>query len=447
MRDEDRYLQRRGKRWHYVRRVPTGLEAHYSGVLVRRSLKTSDLAEARLRRDAHEEADEAYWSELRLGGLSASTAERRYNVAVKRASALRYEYKSAIDLAAHGELSDILARIEELSGLSNPKKVDADALLGRVDEPDVKLMDAFKVLCDEIRADYLSAKDEEGRKVWEQTKLRSINTFIDLYGDRPINDIDRDLARKFFNHLKDRITGQSGKQITGNTAKRYMGDIRSLLEDYWKHVGEDRQNPFAGFSFADKRKKRRLPLRVDQIDNLFLTPGAFQKTKRESRLLVYMMIETGARLSELATLRAEDFRLDHDVPHFLIYEREGRSLKTENSNRIMPLCGVALEAAKLVKEDDGFPHYRPRRKTLLSALNKFCRENGFFETGQSVYSLRHSFEDRLKDAHVDAEMRKYLMGHGIGREEYGGYGSMELKQDAIQRIVRPFDPAIIADIS
>ncbi|WP_373237323.1 DUF6538 domain-containing protein [Cohaesibacter celericrescens] len=56
MRQKDRYLQARGGRWHYVRRVPLDVAHHYPDTsrTVRKSLKTGDLAEARMRRDAQE---------------------------------------------------------------------------------------------------------------------------------------------------------------------------------------------------------------------------------------------------------------------------------------------------------------------------------------------------------------------------------------------------------
>jgi hypothetical protein len=42
------------------------------------------------------------------------------------------------------------------------------------------------------------------------------------------------------------------------------------------------------------------------------------------------------------------------------------------------------------------------------------RENGLRETPEhSVYSLRHSFEDRLLDRDVDERIRRDLMGHAL----------------------------------
>lgn len=55
----DRFLQRRGDRWQYVRRVPgTITDLDPRAPLVRKSLKTHDLAAARMMRDALERADD-----------------------------------------------------------------------------------------------------------------------------------------------------------------------------------------------------------------------------------------------------------------------------------------------------------------------------------------------------------------------------------------------------
>ena len=446
MRDEDRYLRRRGRRWHYVRRVPVDLVAHYGDPLIRKKLKTSDLAEARLRRDKMEAADDAYWDDLRLEGKASDQATRRYHAACNRALAMSYKYLPANELAETADLSELIKRIKDVSTSAKVDKAEADALLGRVDMPAVRLMDVFKVVKDEVRAEEIGKKDKEAKTDWEKGKLRSIEMFVEMYGDLPIDQIDRSVGRQFYNHWKDRVIGVKGDAVTGNYANRHIGNLRSILNDYWDHLGEDHDNPFSGFSFSNKSRSKRKPLDVEQISRLFLQPGAFQNMNREARLILYMLIETGARLSEIATMDAEDFVLDGDYPHILIFERDGRGVKNNNSNRIVPLVGVSLEAAKLAKDDGGFPHYRPCRKSLSTALNKFCRENGFFEEGQSVYSLRHTFEDRMKEADIDGEMRKYLMGHAIDRQEYGAFASLKKKWEAVKAIELPYNDEIFKGI-
>jgi hypothetical protein len=66
--DPDRFLQRRGDRFHYCRRVPKELrDLDDRGAFVRRSLDTAGRLKARTARDLHEAADNALWAYLILG--------------------------------------------------------------------------------------------------------------------------------------------------------------------------------------------------------------------------------------------------------------------------------------------------------------------------------------------------------------------------------------------
>ena len=59
----------------------------------------------------------------------------------------------------------------------------------------------------------------------------------------------------------------------------------------------------------------------------------------------------------------------------------------------------------------------------------------------SIYSLRHSFKDRLKDVECPEEMIDELMGHRTDKPKYGdGYG-LRLKLKNIQAIAFTSRPA------
>lgn len=55
------YLEQRGYRWYYVRRVPTRFRDVDPRRVVRAALHTDSLTVARERRDAMMDADEHYW--------------------------------------------------------------------------------------------------------------------------------------------------------------------------------------------------------------------------------------------------------------------------------------------------------------------------------------------------------------------------------------------------
>lgn len=50
-----------------------------------------------------------------------------------------------------------------------------------------------------------------------------------------------------------------------------------------------------------------------------------------------------------------------------------------------------------------------------------------------MYSLRHSFEDRMIAAGVDDRIRRDLFGHRLDRERYGK-GALEHLQEIVQAV-------------
>jgi len=159
--------------------------------------------------------------------------------------------------------------------------------------------------------------------------------------------------------------------------------------------------------------------------------------------MVYVLIETGARMSEICNLRAEQIRLDAEIPHIEIRAVD-RELKTGTSKREIPLVGVALEAMK--QRPSGFPNYVDKGELVSANLMKAFRNRGLFPTSEHViYSFRHAFEDRMLEAEIDYGMRCYLMGHKNNRPDYGQKGSLEYRRDQLLKIVHPFSPEIFND--
>lgn len=135
-----------------------------------------------------------------------------------------------------------------------------------------------------------------------------------------------------------------------------------------------------------------------------------------------IMLNTGARPSELQALTSSRIVLDADVPHISI-EGEARTLKSPRARRKIPLTGVSLEAAR--RHPEGFPRYQDN-PALSATVNKFLRENGLTESPKhTLYGFRHSFEDRCLAAGIDERIRRDLLGHALTREEYGAGGTLE----------------------
>ncbi|KQU77748.1 integrase [Mesorhizobium sp. Root102] len=445
--DPDRYLTLRQGNYHYKRRVPVTI-AHLDerAPHVRASLKTDDRGLARRKRDLLEAADDALWASLITKGVT-DPARRRYEAAVKRVEALDFTFHGAEYFEQPEAFDDLMDRIRHVLATDNEDQI-ADPLLGAVDVPKMTVSKAFDLYCDEIVADELIGKSQVQKDQWKKVKRRAVNNFIKLVSDKPMEEITIDDAKKVYRHWLGRIAPKEGSATAGaSSGNRDLGNMRVLYEAYFKYQGDARrENPFDGLSFSLKKKRSRPPIPTEWIRDTVLKPGNLATLNEEARGILLILIETGARPSEICNLEPHAIRLSNKVPHLSIEPREDpanpREIKTESSRRLVPLVGVALAAAEQHKA--GFPRYRNRENDLSATLNHFLRANSLLPTRlHTVYSFRHSFEDRMKEAGIDDELRRLLMGHTVDRPKYGSGGSLDWRRKELTKIVLPFDPAIV----
>ncbi|MBX5216497.1 tyrosine-type recombinase/integrase [Rhizobium sp. NLR9a] len=447
--DQDRHLSQRNGFYTYKRRVPAIIgTVDARAPIVRIALGTRDVGEARIKRDLHERADDVFWASL-CEGSDHAAAEAQYKSAVARASALGFTYRHMSSILSEETGSGILSRLRALQD-AKPGSPEETALLGGVALPGASLDRAFEIYVKEIVASELVGKSPEQRRNWKKVKQRAVANYQKVCGSADIGAITRADAIKFYNWWLEKIAPDpaSGLKPThsASSGNRDVGNLRVLYDAYYKHMGQkDVNNPFSGLGFME-RKKKRPPFPTAWIVEKILAVGALAGLNDEARAILLILVETGARLSEIANLLEGQIHLGHNIPHIKIEPSfdpdEPFEIKTVTSIREVPLVGVALEAMR--KFPKGFPRYRDKGTHLSSTLNKFLLENGLRPTkAHKVYSLRHSFEDRMKEARLDSELRKSLMGHPIDRPEYGLGGSLEWKQEGLLKMALPFDPAIV----
>jgi integrase len=404
------------------------------------------LAKARAKRDILERADNELWAAMFVYGKGSPQAIEAYRSAKLLSEALGFSYRPADDLARQ-PIDEIVRRVTAIMGDGTPAVVST-AVLGGEQVPKVKVTEAFEIYCNEIVADEIAGKSPAQRKQWEKVKRRAINSFVAVVGDKAISDITRDDARAFHKHWLEKVAPKNGgPRKSASMGNRMLGNMRVLCAAYYSHLGDlDRQNPFNGLSFVEKFKKSRPPFPLNWVKTKVLRPGALAAMNDEARAIVLTIIETGARPSEICNLTTPFIKLDASVPHILIEPRvdpeDPREIKTTTSVRAVPLIGTALAAMK--KFPHGFPRYKDKEASMSGALNKFFRENNLFPTpDHKIYSFRHTFEDRLKEAGIDDELRRLLMGHAIDRPKYGSGGSLEWRRAELLRIELAFDASIV----
>lgn len=418
--------------WYFVKRVPKRFAHVDARQRVTRALWTDSEREARAKAPAVEAEFMAYWEALAAG--ESADAAAAYDAAKRLAQARGFPYRRAADLAA-GSVEEILSRIEALvrSG-DNFNPAESAALLGFTEAPEMTLSAALSEMFDFAAIDRLAGKSAGQVKRWKLPRERAVTNFILACGNLPIREINRTNAQEFREFWSKRITNEGRNPETAN---KDIGHLSDLFKTWCQYHALDLPNPFEKLRFKSRRRKKTtgLPFSAEWIRDRLLKPRALERLNDEARDILLVMVNTGARPSEIIGREVEDFKISAETPYLDIISRQGRGLKTDSSERKIPLLGVSLEAAKRIVARGGIKRYRDKETGWSNAANKYLRENGLRETpDHSAYSLRHSFEDRMTEAGVDDRIRAELMGHEYDRPDYGRGGSLEVRRRALEPV-------------
>lgn len=425
-RDIGAYLTLRGRRYFYMRRVPVEYAELDSRRFVRISLKTDSLAVARARAAIVNSETEAYWQSLMMS--QSKDGLERYEAAIKRARTLGVQYMP-LDELARSDLSEILSRVARIETPESANRVDTSALLGMEAKPDVTMTRAFDVYCDLMKAELREKSDDQIRK-WKNPKLKALRNFVGVVGDKNLADVTPNDGLDFRDYWLERINEDG---LTANSANKDIGALAVIIKSVSDHYRLGLDNPFKGLRVSDRIGTERLPFDPDYVQSVLLNSDRLAGLNTECRLLIHVFASTGARPSEILGLAAEDIHLDSDIPYIEIRPNDARSLKTRYSARTIPLCGSALEAMKVLPA--GFSHYRGAGDLASNVVNKFLRDNDLKPTEKhTLYSLRHTFQDRLTAVEAPDRIQADLMGHKFNRPTYGKGADLAQKQSWVQKV-------------
>lgn len=427
------FLTRRGNTWHFVRRIPTEFAALDRRGIIRHTTRIK-VADDRLGRRAARVADklneelERFWKGLVDGQLGAEAAG--YDLARRNARSLGFDY------IPNGDLISLppekrLERLEALiaKGLTNDASA-REALLGTAQRPSFKLSKLFEEY-EAATKDEVKDLSPDQLRIWRNGRIRSVAQFVRVVGDKPVGDLTHSDAIDYSEWWRTRVVDD---EITPKTANKDMGQLSRMLKDMSIRRRLNLPDLFRGLHLRGETEKSRPPYDSSFIQTRFLA-GALEGLNEEARIVLFVMIETGLRPSEIVNLGEGTIVLDAAIPHVRILP-DGRRLKTEDSEREIPLVGVALKALTL--RPRGFPKYRDNSSTLSATVNKFMLENGLRPTVEhSLYSLRHSFRDRLVAVEAPDSLIDNLMGHRTYKPKYGKGPPLELKLKFLERIAFP----------
>lgn len=441
------YLVRRGGVWQYRRRVPKHLIERLATTEIRVSTKVRDRTDALRAAASISAALEAQWAKLSHPQPSASAACVDYKAALATADALGITYRPAADIAA-SRLEDLLERVEKLaqplhlltrssavsttanaaSGRPVPGSEIVSAVLGGAGKPELTLstlVDAYQKLA----ADQTIGKSEKQLKQWKGKHQRAVDTLIARIGDKPLAEITRDDALDFRDWWIARIKDDG---YTRNSANKNFGALAGMMRTVDEAFRLNLSLPFKGVRIAGAKYTRRQAYDPDFVRQHFLAAPRIGGLNAEAADIVRMVALTGMRPSEIVALEARRIRLDDPIPHLQI-RPDARQLKTGASERDMPLVGQALVI--MCQHPDGFPRYRASADSFSAIANKCLDTAGLRPTrAHSVYSLRHSFKDRMIAIGTPERIQDELMGHTLKGMPYGNGSTLKHRAEWMAKI-------------
>ncbi|MEK9709071.1 MAG: DUF6538 domain-containing protein [Alphaproteobacteria bacterium] len=265
---------------------------------------------------------------------------------------------------------------------------------------------------------YLLLKGGVTNPVFARTARRNGRYVIAALGNRPITAYSSADAAKFRDYLFE-------NGLSLGSVRRIFGSVRSIINLVMREQGIEGANAFARTYMPERNgQKERLP--IPSVALSVLKQNCKDKDN-EARWLIALISDTGMRLAEAAGLAMNDIYIDEELPHVSIRTHSWRRLKTKSSERLVPLVGASLWAAKRLHQSGGafaFPRYCNEQgcnaNSASATLNKWMK--GIIGNEYVIHGLRHSLRDRLRAVECPSDITDQIggwttegVGHGYGR--------------------------------
>lgn len=415
------YVYERGNRYHFRRRVPTKYRNLHAGPYIQVPLDTDSETVATQRAGTFNEVLEKHWLEKARGEKSS------YEILVKEARSIGFRYRPISELLSPSDLPELLSRIN-IASQSEDKNV-VDLVLGTVPEKPLRLDAALSSYLDHEVAE-IAGKSEEQVRHWRNGRIRAVRRFKEVVTDIPVQEIGKKTLLQYRAWWAKKI---AAGEINADTANKQIIALRDILRVTATNneLEIDFDHMFQRMLFKTS-VSARLPFTTNYIKEVLFDRDSLQLNE-ECQLFIYAMADTGARVSELVGLDSEagDVVLGTDIPHIKIRPNNHRNLKTIQSERELPLVGSSHFAFKEL--GGGFSRYLGKNTLISNTINKYLRGRLPSEN-HSLYSLRHSYEDRLTAVEPPEKVQAAIMGHKYSRPRYGLGPSLEQKKEWMEKV-------------
>jgi integrase len=295
-------------------------------------------------------------------------------------------------------------------------------------------------------------------KTADQTRSR-LNLMLEILGDKPANSFTRadfvellktlkrfPARRNIKPQYRDKTVAEIlemeiAEPLSKMSVKYYIEALSSMFK--WAVANGDVDKNFASSLAPDasKKKKRKQfsPEHLQQIYDLF-KPAPYKavcekdhnrsrksslEITEEDKWIVYIGMWQGMRCEEICHLYKNDIKQSDDgIWCFDINTEKGKQLKTESSERLIPIHPQLLELSFLsycenLKHERLFPSLTPKKYGKVSSakskvINRRIDRFVIDDKKYCYHSLRHNFNDALKKSDVTEQYMAELSGRKTG---------------------------------
>jgi integrase len=258
---------------------------------------------------------------------------------------------------------------------------------------------------------FLADGDSRPHHVWH------LKALLPFFGDTLVVQLNRNMAREF------RVWRKQQKPVTDATVNRALSVLRHIL--YWA-VDESivQSNPMSRLQLVQERRLKRPVMSLHEEQ---LVVAALPEYLRR---IAITALDTGMRRGEVLKQRWEDVDLNRRL--LLVTKSKtagGESREIPLTGRVHGLLSQKPQAEGVVFTLNGQP-LSWIRKGWLGAIKRADLRHFRF------HDLRHTFNTRLMEAGVIADVRMALMGHSGGSKVHAIYTHVELpiKRQAIEKL-------------
>jgi len=460
---------RRGGSYYFRTRVPKALVPLLGRSEVWKSLRTTDILDARLRAATQVILTQRLWERLQPD----MTMREANQIAKEMLADQRRDYERL--------------RAELVGVFAQPPPAVAQPLDNRAHDTEGP---ASGLTLGKASRDYMLVLKRAGEVKAKrlQDYQKAFDAFLAWRGDDPdLMQITNAVAGRFQTDLaaypargsvrpeyrqlgfRERVAlsveMQEADTLNATTINnKYLGPLRALFDHYRRGgYGEAiPTNPFDGVSAKGSRKahreNRKRDFTVPEMQSLFDLPlftgsaGLSHKRlyqrgmERVSDWRYWIMpigLFAGTRLNEACGLSVSDFREDDGIAYLMVREvLPDQSAKSDKAWRRVPLHQSLLdlglmefvERQRRLGHDRLFPELKPDRFGYLSAVpSKFFNDliarivdpDPVFPGKLTPHSARHTVVGRMRSADVRIDIATEIVGHEEG-STHAGYGGVDL---------------------